>query len=319
MTGPDFTYGVAAAGGGDRRAPFDAVLIAAPDRRADMISAIALAGGRIVETLGWDELDTLVDRQAGRRVLAIEADGVADTVLEAGLPHIAATLDLVVPQIVVTLHRAQIDLIAAALLGSGVQLLCDDGMARRVAALAIAGMAAPGGLRDRVAEPDDDGVRRLKDEIGRIADLLVRLADHDRPGAADEDDGVADRRLSFGFEPPAAPVDPQLVRQAIRARRMRDDFLGPNLFEDPAWDMLLDLYAARLEGRRVSVSSLCIAAAVAPTTALRWITRMTEAGLFERQPDPSDRRRAFMALSPRAAAGMDAYMAALRRAGLPIA
>ena len=59
--------------------------------------------------------------------------------------------------------------------------------------------------------------------------------------------------------------------------------------------MLLDLYAAELEGAQVSVSSLCIAAAVAPTTALRWIGRMTEAGLFVRQPDPFDRRRAFLA------------------------
>lgn len=68
--------------------------------------------------------------------------------------------------------------------------------------------------------------------------------------------------------------------------------------------MLLDLYAAHLEGTQVSVSSLCIAAAVAPTTALRWIGKMTEAGLFTRQPDPVDRRRAFMVLTERALEGM---------------
>ena len=43
--------------------------------------------------------------------------------------------------------------------------------------------------------------------------------------------------------------------------------------------VLLDLFAAELEGNRVSVSSLCIAAGVAPTTALRWIARMTDMGL----------------------------------------
>lgn len=130
---------------------------------------------------------------------------------------------------------------------------------------------------------------------------------------------MGDRHIGFGFEPPAQSVDPQLVRQAIRARRMRDAFLGENLFEDPAWDMLLDLYAAHLEGVRVSVSSLCIAAAVAPTTALRWIGKLTDAGLFERQPDPDDRRRVFMALSPKALKAMGGYVAAVRRAGLPIA
>jgi hypothetical protein len=41
-----------------------------------------------------------------------------------------------------------------------------------------------------------------------------------------------------------------------------------DLFADPGWDILLDLYAARQEGKQVSVSSLCIAAAVPPTTAL---------------------------------------------------
>lgn len=83
------------------------------------------------------------------------------------------------------------------------------------------------------------------------------------------------------------------VRAVIRARRMRDQFFTGELFADPAWDMLLDLFASELEGRRVSVSSLCIAAAVPPTTALRWIGAMHDAGLFERQADPNDRRRAY--------------------------
>jgi len=83
--------------------------------------------------------------------------------------------------------------------------------------------------------------------------------------------------------------------------------------------MLLDLYAAELEGTRVSVSSLCIASAVAPTTALRWIARLTESGLLVRQPDPDDRRRAFMALSPQTSDALGAYMVALKRMDLQIA
>ena len=109
------------------------------------------------------------------------------------------------------------------------------------------------------------------------------------------------------------------VRDAIRARRLRDQVFGTGLFEDPAWDMLLDLFAAELERAQVSVSSLCIAAGGAPTTALRWITRMTDAGLFERRPDPFDRRRAFIALSSRASAGMRSYVDTVRQAGAAIA
>jgi hypothetical protein len=301
------------------RETFDTVLVADPAARTAIEEAIVMAGGRVVDRLDWHDLGTLDRRMGVAPVLAVQAEGVADALIEAGLPRIAAVALRLAPEIVVTLDRRQIDPVAAALMGPTVQLLCDEGTARRVAALAVAGLTVRTGLHDRVGEAEDDGLRRLKDEIGRIAELLARLADRGERRPTEDEGNVADRWMSFGFEPPAAAVDPQWVRQAIRARRLRDNFFGEGLFEDPGWDMLLDLYAAQLEGQRVSVSSLCIAAAVAPTTALRWIARMTEAGLFQRQPDPSDRRRAFMALSSRALAGMDAYMAAVRRAGLSIA
>src|SRR3546814_9724336 len=83
----------------------------------------------------------------------------------------------------------------------------------------------------------------------------------------------------------------------LRQRRMREQYFPADLFADPAWDMLLDLYAARLERQPVSVSSLCIAAAVPATTALRWIKTMTDAGLFLREADPNDGRRIFIALA----------------------
>lgn len=75
--------------------------------------------------------------------------------------------------------------------------------------------------------------------------------------------------------------------------------------------MLLDLTAARAEHLRVSVTSLCIASGVPATTALRWIGQMVEAGLFERVEDKTDRRRAFIALTDRAADRMARYFAEL--------
>ena len=75
--------------------------------------------------------------------------------------------------------------------------------------------------------------------------------------------------------------------------------------------MLLDLYAARLERQPVSVSSLCIAAAVPATTALRWIKTMTDAGLFVREADPQDGRRIFIALAEGACDALARYFEAL--------
>jgi DNA-binding MarR family transcriptional regulator len=116
------------------------------------------------------------------------------------------------------------------------------------------------------------------------------------------------------FLPADRPLDRQrakAIRQMLHHRRMREDHFPAALFADPAWDMLLDLYAAKLERAPVSVSSLCIAAAVPTTTALRWIKAMTDAGLFVRKDDPRDGRRILIELSEAAGDALARYFAAL--------
>ncbi|WP_246218560.1 hypothetical protein [Parasphingorhabdus halotolerans] len=112
------------------------------------------------------------------------------------------------------------------------------------------------------------------------------------------------------------PVSARQIRDLIKARRLRDQYFDAELFADPAWDMLLDLMAARLEGVRVSVSSLCIAASVPPTTALRWIKTMTEEKIFERRADEKDGRRIFIELSDESTAGMIGFFSMIRRSKL---
>src|SRR4051794_23213626 len=102
-------------------------------------------------------------------------------------------------------------------------------------------------------------------------------------------------------------VDAATIRREIRGRRLRDHYFRGELFADPAWDMMLDLMAARLENRKVAVSSLCIPAAVPATTALRWIKGLMDRGLFIRVADPQDGRRVFIELSEEAASAMTAY------------
>ena len=103
--------------------------------------------------------------------------------------------------------------------------------------------------------------------------------------------------------------DPRLIRRIIRLRQLRGRYFNAKLFADPAWDMLLDLTAARAEHRRVSVTSLCIASGVPPTTALRWISQMIDEGLFARVGDEADRRRAFIELTDRSAEMIARYFA----------
>jgi DNA-binding MarR family transcriptional regulator len=138
--------------------------------------------------------------------------------------------------------------------------------------------------------------------------------------AAASGEGVRDARGSYNLAwpapapasaaDPARPVDAARIRAHIRARRLRERFLPASLFADPAWDILLDLAAARLEGRLVSVSSLCIAAAVPTTTALRWIKNMVDQDMLLRVDDRQDARRAFITLAPATANRLEDCLAA---------
>lgn len=96
-----------------------------------------------------------------------------------------------------------------------------------------------------------------------------------------------------------------------RARRARAASFGGHgdLFGEPAWDILLDLFIAREAGRRVSVSSACIAADVPATTALRWLSALEQRGLVERQADPIDGRRVHVGLSEAAVIMMERWLA----------
>ena len=111
----------------------------------------------------------------------------------------------------------------------------------------------------------------------------------------------------------APELSAETVRAVIRARRLRSRYFAQDLFADPAWDMLLDLLQAEIAQLRVPVSSLCIAAAVPATTALRWLKTMVSQGLFIRRADPHDGRRVFVELAPEASNALRRYFADVGR------
>jgi DNA-binding MarR family transcriptional regulator len=117
--------------------------------------------------------------------------------------------------------------------------------------------------------------------------------------------------VKIGLEPSChvggAMIDQ--ISSLINARRHRSEYFRSVLFADPAWDILLDLARAKLMGQRICISSLCVATAVPPTTALRWINTLTDEGLLTKMRDPVDARRVFVTLSESAAASMEKYLA----------
>lgn len=107
------------------------------------------------------------------------------------------------------------------------------------------------------------------------------------------------------------PGDPVIcaaeVKAMIKDRRHRDEYFNDYLFADPAWDMLLELFQALLEQRRVATTNLCESAAVPHTTALRWITTLKQEGLIVCEGDRLDGRRKFVSLSAKGEKSMNDY------------
>jgi hypothetical protein len=82
----------------------------------------------------------------------------------------------------------------------------------------------------------------------------------------------------------------------ITKRRSRFNAFA-NLFADPAWFILLDLFVRQHSGLQTSVSSACHASFSPLTTALRHIAILTERNVIQRQYDPVDQRRVFLELT----------------------
>jgi hypothetical protein len=227
--------------------------------------------------------------------------------------------------LVVSTTVGALDDVFACLDQSNPQILVDPSRAERVIALGRVLAKIPNLRLRELTEEDRLMLLRLTEQVGQIAQRLERLEgpaaapqredgdsvfrfESPRPGfAGAASDGS--ERLVRASRPPLP--DPRLVRRIIRQRQLRARYFDGDLFADPAWDMLLDLTAARAEHSRVSVTSLCIASGVPPTTALRWIGQMSEAGLLTRVEDETDRRRAFITLTDKAADGMARYFADL--------
>ena len=131
----------------------------------------------------------------------------------------------------------------------------------------------------------EDIARRL-DQLLRTMSELPNLP----AGAAVVEEGMADA-----------------ARREYRDRREREHVFGPGIAADPAWDILLDLFIARDEGRDATVFSVSAATAVAEGTILRCIAHLVEAKLIARGSHSSDPRSIFLTLTDRAAGMMCDY------------
>ena len=156
--------------------------------------------------------------------------------------------------------------------------------------------------------------------LRQVARDILTIAEHLDGG--DELSGLEPRALpladqtcelyAFGGKT-AITTKLDLARYVYNARSLRDKYLPSDLLGEPAWDILLDLYISEKMQRPIQVTSACIAARVPPTTALRWIGTLVEAGYVRRIDSAMDKRRSFVRLTTLGLRTMDDYLSALLR------
>lgn len=288
----------------------------APSSRAPILvvgdsSAARLRGRMTAETTGLRILGEAspsealgsLDEQVRLSALWIELDKGPDVAAQRLLQRADREAKRGSFGVVVAARLPFIDEILCELSGSSdLDLVVDADEAERLATMALA--CAPRDGHRRLSDVASDAsaarLRQLSEEVSRIASALSRLS------TASSGPPLSPATMA----PPRADmpaVSAEALRAMIRARRMRSNFLPADLFADPAWDMLLDLLQAEIVQHRVPVSSLCIAAAVPATTALRWIKSMTDRGLLVRRDDPHDGRRVFIEMAPTTSAALRRY------------
>jgi DNA-binding MarR family transcriptional regulator len=101
------------------------------------------------------------------------------------------------------------------------------------------------------------------------------------------------------------------------ARRARDRILDCELFGEPAWDMLLALYALPARGFIMTVKALSCSANVPISTGHRWQKTLTEEGFIERGPQGVDHRKQIVRLTAKGRALLDEYLTRLFYLDLP--
>ena len=152
--------------------------------------------------------------------------------------------------------------------------------------------AARKGAAGEYAGPDRPASRNMDDIVHRLDALLRTIAAVPSPASADAD--IERSELDA-------------ARAEWNARRERERLFGSSLFGDTGWDILLDLFIAREEGRDVTLSSICESARLAESAMLRCLAMLIEEGLILREARSQDPRGNHLTLSGGALALMRQY------------
>jgi predicted transcriptional regulator len=130
------------------------------------------------------------------------------------------------------------------------------------------------------------GINQIIDELSalksNIAEISEKVENQLRADILDNDDN----KILTVF-----------VSRYMENRNLRNKMISQDLFSDPCWDILMDVFSARLNDKNISVSAVATAGNMPHTTGLRYIDTLEKIGYIYRERDDWDGRRIFVKMS----------------------
>ena len=157
-----------------------------------------------------------------------------------------------------------------------------------------------------------DEVKLLSERLERLERVVAAFSTRDAgPFAQDASlSGASESaRQRPGGRAAGGGAEPDAVDAIIMARKLRLKYFDHDLFFDPAWAILIDLYQSHQRGQRLSVSAVCCGSGVPETTALRYVRVLEQRGYIERLSDETDKRRTLLRLTASALDKLSHYSA----------
>lgn len=134
--------------------------------------------------------------------------------------------------------------------------------------------------------------RFTSQDVCRLLELVTSAAKARSASVSDVIDSLQQFSLPQPSETQSLKASTaEFVERMRMIRLRRNSVVGAPIFRDPAWDMLLELFSAHHQSRRLSTSSLCYASGVPLSTAVRQLDKLERHALIIRREDQFDNRQ----------------------------
>ena len=154
--------------------------------------------------------------------------------------------------------------------------------------------------RSVLAGPEKDIIEEMKRNLDAVSEKIQTLVNVVAMPKSQSRTGMV--------ESPAIPITAKMLEGVLKARSSRNLYFSAEIFSDPAWDMLLDLFLAKIKNGAMVVSSLCVGSGAPISTAHRRLSVLEDKGLIYRRRDKIDTRRVFVELTEEGERKMRRYL-----------